>query len=394
MRETANLEYKRELSKSYLKTVSAFANYGTGCIVFGVGDDGEPLGLEDPRADALRIENAVNDSIVPVPDFSLEVDEQMRTVTLLVKEGAAKPYLYNGKAYRRADSSTVAVSRLEHNRLVLAGSNTSFDALEHAGQELSFEALSKELLGKVGLRSLDSNALKSLELMSPDGMYNNAAALLADENDFPGTDIARFGESISIILSRHTFEGTSVLEQMSAAMSVFDEHYTYEEIVGAERVRKALVPREAFREALANAIAHRAWDVPARIGVSMFVDRIEVTSPGGLPDGITEDQYLAGGLAVARNPIVANVLFRLGYVERFGTGIPRIIDEYAALDLSPSFEVGKSSIKVTLPVEGATNLTEDERKVLSSLPKGRMLTRAQIAEYGRFFQGQDHSFAQ
>ena len=87
-----------------------------------------------------------------------------------------------------------------------------------------------------------------------------------------------------------------------------------------------LVPREAFREAIANALVHRCWDVNASINVRMFPDRIEVTSPGGLPDGITEEMYLAGGPSVARNPILANVFFRLGHIERFRTGIPRIIE--------------------------------------------------------------------
>lgn len=380
MRETATLEFKQQLSKSYLKTVSAYANYGTGKIIFGIADDGTPVGLADPQDTCLRIEHAINDSIDPVPRFELSIEGDTRTVTLTVHEGPDKPYLSSGRAYRRTDTSTVEVSRLEYGRLVLTGEHVSFDALVAKEQNLAFGHLEKELASKLGLKPLDQNSLISLELMAPSGEYCNAAALLADSNHFPGIDIARFGESINIINARHTFEHMSVLEQMQRTLEVFDTYYAYEEIVGFERITKTLVPREAFREAIANALVHRCWDVRANIKVGMFADRIEITSPGGLPAGITEELYLAGGPSVARNPILANVFFRLGHIERFGTGIPRILDEYAHETVSPSFALRDSSITVMLPVTVLENVTLDEEAILAVLAKGSALTRSQISE--------------
>lgn len=380
MREAATLEFKQQLSKSYLKTVSAYANYGTGKIIFGIADDGTPVGLADPQDTCLRIEHAINDSIDPVPRFELAIEEDARTVTLTVHEGPDKPYLSSGRAYRRTDTSTVEVSRLEYGRLVLTGEHVSFDALVAKEQDLAFGHLEKELASKLGLKPLDQNSLISLELMTPSGEYCNAAALLADSNHFPGIDIARFGESINIINARHTFEHMSVLEQMQRTLEVFDTYYAYEEIVGFERIAKTLVPREAFREAIANALVHRCWDVRANIKVGMFADRIEITSPGGLPAGITEELYLAGGPSVARNPILANVFFRLGHIERFGTGIPRILDEYAHETVSPSFALRDSSITVMLPVTVLENVTLDEEAILAVLAKGSALTRSQISE--------------
>ena len=380
MRETATLEFKQQLSKSYLKTVSAYANYGTGKIIFGIADDGTPVGLADPQDTCLRIEHAINDSIDPVPRFELAIEGDTRTVTLTVHEGPDKPYLSSGRAYRRTDTSTVEVSRLEYGRLVLTGEHVSFDALVAKEQDLAFGHLEKELASKLGLKPLDQNSLISLELMTPSGEYCNAAALLADSNHFPGIDIARFGESINIINARHTFEHMSVLEQMQRTLEVFDTYYAYEEIVGFERIAKTLVPRESFREAIANALVHRCWDVRANIKVGMFADRIEITSPGGLPAGITEELYLAGGPSVARNPILANVFFRLGHIERFGTGIPRILDEYAHETVSPSFALRDSSITVMLPVTVLENVTLDEEAILAVLAKGSALTRSQISE--------------
>ena len=380
MRESATLEFKQEISKTYLKTVSAFANYGTGTIVFGVDDNGANLGIDNPEDACLRIENAINDSLKPVPHFSLEIDEKNRVVTLTVQEGEDKPYLYNGKAYKRADTSTVEVSNIERNRLILAGENTSFDALKSKFQNLTFELFQDTLSHELGLERLDRNALISLELMNSANEFNNAAELLADFNHFPGVDIARFGESINIIRSRHTFEHVSILAQMEQTLSLFDEYYAFEEIVGTKRIKKSLIPHEAFREALANALVHRCWDVNAHIKISMFDDRIEIMSPGSLPDGITEEEYLAGGPSIARNPILANVFFRLGYIERFGTGIPRILKEYANYTVSPTFSVRPASITVTLPVENSIRITPDEANALGVLRKGLIMTRAEISE--------------
>ena len=109
------------------------------------------------------------------------------------------------------------------------------------------------------------------------------------------------------------------------------------------------IPKEAFREAVANAIVHRVWDINAQIRISMFDDRIEIVSPGGLSDGISEKEYLEGRISVLRNPILANVFHRLDLIEKFGTG-KRIIQCYADSQSKPSFEISDNSIQVTLPL--------------------------------------------
>ena len=94
MRESNHLEYKESITNSFLKTVSAYANYGTGEIMFGVTDDGEAKGVEDPKNVCLDIENRINDNINPVPEYTLDVNEKASVVTLTVSEGLHKPYLY------------------------------------------------------------------------------------------------------------------------------------------------------------------------------------------------------------------------------------------------------------------------------------------------------------
>ena len=121
MRETRTLEYKETVSNTFLKTVSAYANYGTGVILFGVADNGTVKGIAEPEKVCLDIENRINDSIDPVPDYTLAVEGKPSVIRLTVREGLHKPYLYKAKAYRRNDSATIEADRTELTRLILEG---------------------------------------------------------------------------------------------------------------------------------------------------------------------------------------------------------------------------------------------------------------------------------
>lgn len=385
MRETRILEFKETITNTFLKTVSAFSNYDGGEILFGVDDDGNIKGLSDVKQACLDIENKINDSISPQPNYTLEIQNNNQTIKLSVKSGLQKPYLYKSKAYKRNDTSTIEVDTLEFSRLVLEGKNIRFEELPCKDQELSFEILQSNLKEKIQIETFNKDTLKTLNLYDDVNGFNNAAGLLADKNYFPGIDIVKFGENISIIQKRITFENTSVLDIYEKALSVFRDYYQYEVIQGADRKMVEKIPEAAFREAIANALIHRVWDVDLQIRVSMFDDRIEVVSPGGLPSGITEDEYLSGKLSVLRNRNLANVFYRLGFVEIFGTGITRIKQVYSEASVKPSFEVSENAIQIVLPVyEESTNLTEDEKVVYKLLSKNMLKSMSEIAPYISF----------
>lgn len=385
MRETRILEFKETITNTFLKTVSAFSNYDGGEILFGVDDDGNIKGLSDVKQACLDIENKINDSISPQPNYTLEIQNNDQTIKLSVKSGLQKPYLYKSKAYKRNDTSTIEVDTLELSRLVLEGKNIRFEELPCKDQELSFEILQSNLKEKIQIETFNKDTLKTLNLYDDMNGFNNAAGLLADKNHFPGIDIVKFGENISIIQKRITFENTSVLDIYEKALSVFRDYYQYEVIQGADRKMVEKIPEAAFREAIANALIHRVWDVDLQIRVSMFDDRIEVVSPGGLPSGITEDEYLSGKLSVLRNRNLANVFYRLGFVEIFGTGITRIKQVYSEASVKPSFEVSENAIQIVLPVyEESTNLTEDEKVVYKLLSRNMLKSMSEIAPYISF----------
>ena len=385
MRETRILEFKETITNTFLKTVSAFSNYDGGEILFGVDDDGNIKGLSDVKQACLDIENKINDSISPQPNYTLEIQNNEQTIKLSVKSGLQKPYLYKSKAYKRNDTATIEVDTLEFSRLVLEGKNIRFEELPCKDQELSFEILQSNLKEKIQIETFNKDTLKTLNLYDDANGFNNAAGLLADKNHFPGIDIVKFGENISIIQKRITFENTSVLGIYEKALSVFRDYYQYEVIQGADRKMVEKIPEAAFREAIANALIHRVWDVDLQIRVSMFDDRIEVVSPGGLPSGITEDEYLSGKLSVLRNRNLANVFYRLGFVEIFGTGITRIKQIYSEASVKPSFEVSENAIQIVLPIyEENANLTEDEKVVYKLLSRNMLKSMSEIAPYISF----------
>ena len=385
MRETRILEFKETITNTFLKTVSAFSNYDGGTVLFGIDDDGNIKGLPDVKQACLDIENKINDSITPQPDYTLEIKNNDQTIKLTVKSGLQKPYLYKSKAYKRNDTATIEVDTLEFSRLVLDGKNIRFEELPCKDQELSFEILHRKLKETVRIENFDKDTLKTLNLYDDVNGFNNAAGLLADKNHFPGIDIVKFGENISIIQKRSTFENVSVLEVYEKAIEVFRDYYQYEVIQGADRKKMEKIPEAAFREAIANALIHRVWDVDSQIRVSMFDDRIEIVSPGGLPSGITEEEYLAGKLSVLRNRNLANVFYRLGFVEIFGTGITRIKQLYAEGLIKPDFEVSENAIKIVLPIfEKNADLTEDEIVIYKLLSKTMLKPISEVAPYVPF----------
>ena len=364
MKEKKNLEFKSTITNTFLKTVSAYSNFGDGEIWFGINDDGSVCGIEHPETVCIDIENRINDSISPKPKFEMRVDTSKNIICLTVREGAYKPYLYKGKAYRRSDTTSVEVDQAELKSLVLEGSNLYFEELPSEKQTLRFEELSKKLIEKLEIQVVSEDVLRTLGFFTKNREYNNAAALLSDENRFYGIDMARFGSSINEIMDRETFSHMSILKQYDAAVNMIKRYYQYEEINEIERKKVDLIPETAYREAIANALVHRDWSIPAHIRILMFKDRIEIKSPGGLPKGITADEYLNGEISCLRNPILGNLFFRLQYIEMFGTGIRRIQYSYRNALIKPKFEV--NMIKRYYQYE---EINEIERKKVDLIPE-------------------------
>ena len=152
------------------------------------------------------------------------------------------------------------------------------------------------------------------------------------------------------------------------------------DIIGFYRREKELVPKEAFREALANAIVHRSWDINAYIQIAMFKDRVEINSPGGLSLALSKDDYINKNISILKNPIIAGVFYRLNIIEKFGTGIARIIEEYKNSLLKVKFDISTNYIRVILPLHqgDVSILSEDEALVYGILKEEGNITREEL----------------
>ena len=378
MKETKTLEFKESITKTFLKTVCAFSNYEGGQIIFGIDDEGNIKGIENPENVCIDIENRINDNIDPQPKYSIVVNKN-NTITLTVVEGNNKPYFYNSKAYKRNDTATIEVDTYELTRLILESKKMSYEELSSELQELKFNYLEQKLKKHIQIESFNKDTLKTLNLFNEKNGYNNAANILSDNNTFPGIDIAKFGDSINIIKKRLVLENISILQMYDQTIQIYKDYYQYEEIDGSYRKKVELIPEEAFREAIANALIHRIWDLNAKIRISMFDDRIEISSPGGLPKGITKEEYLRGMISLRSNPIISNVFYRLGIVEIFGTGILRINHTYENSIKKPIFNISQNTIQIILPIYNVDlSMTEDQEILYNTLSKTKNMSISEI----------------
>lgn len=383
--ENKALELKESMADSFLKTVSAFANYTEGRILFGVSDDRKIKGITDAETLRLQIENKINDNIKPRPIFKLETQmhESKKIVELTIFKGNNTPYFYKNIAYKRSDTSSTPVDHEELRRLVIEGSDISYDQFPSPEKELKFTVLENALKNEIGIKHFNEDIMRTLGLFNGDS-YTIAAQLLADKNDNnqSATSIIRFGKNNSVFLDRVDMTYQSLLSQYQGALDMFDKWYKpYEEVVGFSRIERIHIPREAFREAVANALIHRRFDANSAVQISMYEDHITVTSPGGLPEGITEAAYLYSQISMPRNITIAEVFHRLHIIEKFGTGIDRIQREYKPYTKKPEFKIMSHFISINLPVvEYNGQPVEDDlnQKIIHLISKNDLISRAQL----------------
>lgn len=174
------------------------------------------------------------------------------------------------------------------------------------------------------------------------------------------------GNSVANIKDRLFLNNISILEIFDKAIDFYHKHIITSEIINsAYRETIEQVPIVAYREAVANAIVHRNYSIEAETRIEIYDNRIEIVSPGGLPIGITEEEYIDGRISVSRNKIISDIFFRLGIIERLATGIRRIKEHYKDYNVKPSFLVSKNSIKIILPF---TNLMNSHSDRVNEIP--------------------------
>ncbi|MEA3423045.1 MAG: putative DNA binding domain-containing protein [Bacillota bacterium] len=397
--ELKTMEYKQEYSKTILKTICAFANFHDGIIVIGIKDNNDIVGVQKIDELKLNIENAINDAILPNPYYEFDIDtiEDAKILLVKVHKGDHTPYTYKGKSYIRRDTSTVQTDTITHQNLLLAGRNLGYEDLPVPFETLSFSYFESLLKKEYQISSLSEDLLRTLGLLK-NNEYNNAAALVSDENpiDNAVVQLAAFSDKgVGRIKDRNTLASISILKQYDECMSFYKKHINVGEIIeGAYRKTVEDVPYIAYREAVANMIVHRDYSVSVDARIEFFSDRIEIVSPGGLPLGMLVEEYMEGMLSKPRNKTLTDIFLRLKIIERLATGVRRIKEQYIHQEIKPIFKVSENAVIVILPYvkessapvneavrENAITLTGKELIIYNLIRKQPSIKRAEIQNH-------------
>lgn len=374
--------------KSWLKSVSAFANGEGGMLIFGISDDDQVVGLADAKSDAERISEEIKSKLDPVPAVNLELKkvDGKELVLLNVYPGQETPYYYIGDkqrlAFVRVGNESVVSDRIQLKSLVLKGAGRTYDSLpsNYRFEDMAFTKL-KSVHFKRLQRSFENDEFVSWGIVDENGRLTNAGALLADESPYRQSRIfcTRWnGLDMTSGLGEASDDvelGGCVIGQLQDAVSFvknnshkkwWKENYHHEELPD--------YPERATTEAIANAIIHRDYlQMGSEIHIDMYDDRIEVYSPGGMMDGRLIQQL--NPLTVPskrRNPLLADFFHRLGLIERRGSGMKKIINTYKHYERlvgyrAPEFTSNASEFHVTLwnlnyenGITGNTNAKPEE----------------------------------
>lgn len=372
--ESSKVEFKVSLEKtkpkSWLKSVSAFANTNGGHIFFGVSDkEHEKVGLDDPQETASKISELISARITPTPRFQLtefESDLHGRIcLDLLVENGPNYPYYYAHQGVkevyvRHGDRSELATD-YELNGLILKGRHLTYDALPSQVllEDVSFTLLAATYKQRTG-SSLDfPKDLYSMCLVTDDNHVTNAGLLLCDQGLIRQSRIfcTRWkgnhkGSVEGDALDDKEFQNESLISLLSDAESfVRNNSYNPWTVRGMRRDENSDYPIRAIREVVVNAMMHRDYQIiGAEIHIDMFDDRIEIVSPGGMMNGAKiQDLDLRKVPSMRRNEIIADFFGRLDFMDRRGSGIGRILDSYDGFLRQPEFESDENYFYVMLP---------------------------------------------
>jgi len=357
MIENQTVEYKREYNQKAKNTMLAFLNTDGGTLYLGIDDDASLYGIPgDIDVEARKVASSFRDSVTPDPSGYFRVEPEKREgkyiIVVTVERGSAIPYCYASYGlvpqgvYVRVGSNTVMATR-EHIRQMIKDNGTGqFIAELSIEQNLTFEYADRVFAEKDV--KFGKEQKQSLGLIRPDGRYTNLALILSDQCPYTTKAAIFEGLNKEKFKDRKEFTGSlfKQIEDVHTYLHVFNRsRSTFE---GVYRVDHPDYPDVAIREAYVNSLIHRDYYIEGSVLVSMFDDRLEFMSLGGVMPGVTHDLMLTG-VSVTRNEKLAQIFYRLNIIEAFGTGIPRIFGAYESSTRQPEIPVVDGGFLIRVP---------------------------------------------
>lgn len=355
-RESETVELKSIVVEDIKKEIIAFANCKGGKLYIGVEDDGTVVGVDDPDGTALQVSNMVRDGIKPDLTMFLHYKTLMvgekQIVVIEIQQGTERPYYIAKKGLRpegvfvRQGYSSVPATNTAIRRMIKETDGEHFEEMRSLEQNLTFEAAKKEFFERNIL--FGDAQMKTLGIMTHDGVYTNLGLLLSDQCVHTIKVAAFEGTTQKEFKDRKEFSG-SLFQQMEEVYEYIDFrnqiHSTFQKL---RRIDQRDYPETAVREALLNLLVHREYAFRASTFISIYEDRIEFTSIGGLVSGVSLSDVMMG-ISVCRNIKLANVFYRLELIEAYGTGMLKIKEAYAGTGKEPKIEVSDNAFKMILP---------------------------------------------
>lgn len=387
--ETSNIDYKVALEerkpKSWLKSVSAFANSKGGIILFGVDDSTHELeGLDDIQQVAEKITEIINARILPLPRYEINsfTEDGKDFLELKIGDGPSTPYylVIDGRKEAFIRSGNQSIPAPEHilNNLILKGKNLTFDALptDYKINDLSFTLLAATIKEKTNKKFDENKDFFSLGLANTEKELTNAGLLLSDQNPLKQSKIVctRWkGLNKGIIaedaIDDKEYNGSIIALLENADSFIKNNSKMSWKVVGMERQELEEYPITARREAIVNALIHRDYQIlGAEIHIDMFDDRLEITSPGGMFDGsLIQNLEIKNIPSMRRNIVIADIFSRLHYMDRRGSGLSRILESYNDSIQKPKFISDSLSFTVIFPNKGyyKTNEMDENKNIVS-----------------------------
>ena len=388
--ETKIIELKGIVTDDIKKEIIAFANANGGTIYVGVENNGNVVGVRSADKTIQQISSKVRDAIKPDVTMFIHYDtikaNDKTVVKIDIQRGTQRPYYLAAKGLRpegvyvRQGTSAAPSTDTAIRQMIKETDGDSFEAMRSLEQELTFTAAEKEF----SIRNLEFNEpqRQTLKLISSDGIYTNLGFLLSDECSHTVKVAVFEGTDQSVFKDRREFSG-SLFKQLEDVYSFIDLNNpikaTFNKLL---RIDSRAYPDVAVREALLNSLVHRDYSFSSSTLISIYTDRIEFVSIGGLMPGIAIDDIMMG-VSVCRNPGLANVFYRLQLVEAYGTGMKKIRNAYKDAKIQPVVENSNNAFKIVLPnlnVKSVSNrsMSENEVVVISIAEEKGEITRADV----------------
>ena len=396
--------------KSWLKSVSAFANGLGGSLFFGIDNDGIVKGLDDVQHVCETISSKIRDYMDPLPEAEMiphDIDG-LHILQLKVNAGHYTPYYYVGDGQRiafvRVGDESIPATAEQMVRLVLKGSNETFDSLhtDYKAEDYSFAILANTFRDR-SKQEWNKKYLLSFGLVTGTGTLTNAGALFADDCPLWQSRLycTRWdGTEKGDAINDAEFTGNVLMLLREAMNFVKSNTKRGWEKLPDGRKNKPEYAERAVLEAMVNHFIHRDYTVMGgEVHLDIYDNRLTVTSPGGMYNGmLIQDLDIKDVSSERRNPILANVMAQLDYMEKRGSGLARICNETKALDgykdeLKPAFKSTPTQFQTTIfsssdtPNVGdhdgdmsETKLTERQQKILNLIKESPTITGKQMSE--------------